>query len=422
MVKKILNNKNFKNGIWMYLLQFFNAVVPLLTIPYITRVLGKEQYGVFSVAFNLIVYLQVAVEYGFGMSATRKVAINKKIDKSKLNKLFSSVFFSRLTILCICGIICVAYCLFYHNNIQLCLSVLTLTLCLVGYCFQTNWLFQGLEEMKFISLINIIARTTSVILVFAFIRKPEHLVMYCFLYAVSPLVSGLLGFVISSVRFNVKLVKVSRHDIVNELRDGFFVFTTQLSAKVFGAIGITFLGIFAVYAEVGVFSAIQKITNIMILAWTPITQVLYPISSKKMSQDFITGKAFVYKMRRLFLPMFAIMALIVSVFSKPLVTLLFGEDYAIHYYWVIPLLLWLVLAINNNFLGIQILLGSGHDKDYSDCFQIGVICSIAFNFLLIYFFKGDGASVAPALSETVLWIALAIKVHNIEKQHRLELP
>lgn len=404
----------------MYLLQFFNAVVPLLTIPYITRVLGKEQYGIFSVAFNIIVYMQVAVEYGFGMSATRKVAINKEINHKRLCKLFSAVLFSRIIILCICGGICFAYCMYYRNNTQLCLSVVTLMLCLVGYCFQTNWLFQGLEEMKYISLINIVARTISVALVFVFIHNPSHLVLYCFLYAISPLVSGLLGFIISIIRYRVKIIRISIQDVINELKDGFFVFTTQLSAKVFGAIGITFLGIFAPYADVGVFSAIQKITNIMILAWTPITQVLYPISSKKMSQDFITGKAFVFKMRRLFLPIFALMALLVAAFSKPLVALLFGSDYAVHYYWVIPLLLWLVLAINNNFLGIQILLGSGHDKDYSKCFQIGVLCSVTFNFLLIYFFKGNGACIAPALSEAVLWIALAVQVHKIDNQQRLK--
>ena len=74
-LKALLQKSSVKNGVWMYLLQAFNTVIPLFTLPYITRILGEDRFGVFSIALNLISYLQVAVEYGFGMSATRKVAL-----------------------------------------------------------------------------------------------------------------------------------------------------------------------------------------------------------------------------------------------------------------------------------------------------------------------------------------------------------
>ncbi|MCB7065273.1 oligosaccharide flippase family protein [Enterocloster citroniae] len=74
-IKSILEKKSVKNGAWMYLLQIFNTIVPLLTLPYITRILGASQYGMFSIAINIITYFQVIVEYGFGMSATRKLPV-----------------------------------------------------------------------------------------------------------------------------------------------------------------------------------------------------------------------------------------------------------------------------------------------------------------------------------------------------------
>ena len=73
-IKKLLLKKSVQNGAWIYALQFFNIVVPLLTLPYITRVLGSSMYGTFSTALNIVSYLQVVVEYGFIMSATREVA------------------------------------------------------------------------------------------------------------------------------------------------------------------------------------------------------------------------------------------------------------------------------------------------------------------------------------------------------------
>ena len=216
------------------------------------------------------------------------------------------------------------------------------------------------------------------------------------------------------VKYRMHLVRITFTEIKQEFLDGFFVFTTQLSAKVFGAIGITFLGLFAPYTEVGIFSAIQKITNVMILAWNPITQVLYPISSGHMSKNFVIGKQFVYKMRRYILPVFVLMAIFVAVFSKFLISLLFGLEFAKFYYWLFPLLLWVIIAINNNFLGIQILLGGGYDKDYSKCFQIGVISTFLLNFILIYFFHGTGASVAPAFSEAILCGLLLWRIRKIE--------
>ena len=100
-VRDIVHKTSFKNGVWMYLLQFFNAIVPMLTIPYITRILGAAQYGVFSMALNIVTYLQVVVEYGFGMSATRKVAL---FERENIDRLFTAVLFSRIFLLILCAV------------------------------------------------------------------------------------------------------------------------------------------------------------------------------------------------------------------------------------------------------------------------------------------------------------------------------
>ena len=411
----LLRKKAFSNGVWLYLLQFFNAVIPLLTLPYVVRTLDTENYGIFSVALNIVVYMQVFVEYGFDMSATRKAALYQ-CDNTKynLNSLFTAVFVIRAFLMLACCAFFAFYAFVYHDDSELCFSVSVLMLSLIGCCLQMNWLFQGLQDMKFISLVSIISRTISVLFIFCFIKNKNDLLLYCFIYSITSVLSGLLSFVISVVKYHMRLVKITFAEIKKEFLDGFFVFTTQLSSKVFGAIGITFLGLFAPYTEVGIFSAIQKITNIMIFAWNPITQVLYPISSENMSKNFVTGKQFVYKIRRFILPVFVLMAVCVAVFSRFLISLLFGSEFATFYYWLFPLLLWVIIAINNNFLGIQILLGGGYDKVYSKCFQIGVMSTLLLNFILIYYFHGTGASIAPALSEIILCGTLLRNIRKIE--------
>lgn len=416
-IKLLINKQTTKNGIWMYVLQFFNLILPIITIPYITRVMGRSAYGTFSIALNIITYLQVIVEYGFGMSATRKVAIN---GKKNINKLFTSVLMSRIILLIICCLISFAYVLIKIENTTLCLSFLILTICLLGYCVQVNWVFQGLQEMKYISIVNIVGRLLSTLLIFVLVRSTNDLLLYCFLYSISPFFSGFIGLSVVHKKYGFRCVKVSLNDIVKELKDGFYVFTTQLSSKVFGSIGVTFLGIYSVSSVVGVYSAIQKIPNVIILLWTPIAQVIYPLSSQHFNNSFGDGIAFVSKIKKHVLPLFIAFAVIISYFGKDIVVILFGVEYSEYYYWLWPLLMWLIVAIDNNFLGIQILLGSGHDEEYGKAFWIGVMCTIIINYLLIRQFGGDGASIAPLLAEVILNLLLRHKIHYVCKSLKLE--
>lgn len=413
-ITKLKDNVAFKNGIWMYLLQFFNAVVPLLTLPYITRMLGTSMYGVFSIAHNVIVYLQVLVDYGFGMSATRKVAIDNNKD---LNKLFTSVFLARLFLLLVCYFVIFVFIAFHEGQDELNFSLLALTPLLIGNTVQMNWLFQGKQDMKYISLVNIISRIISVVLIFVFVRQPSDVILYSFFYSISTFLSGFVGYGISRIKYKIRPVRVSFKDVIMELRDGWLVFTTQFSSKVFGSIGLTFLGIYASTSEVGAFSVIQKIPNILMLGWSPISQVLYPISSKKMKNGWQEGYSFVYKVRKFILPMFIFIAIVICGFAPNVVAIVFGEEYRNYYYWSYPLLAWLIIAINNNFQGVQILLASGHDKEYSGCFQIGVACTILFNFSLIILFKGDGAALGPLLSELTLCVLLQLKIKKINQKN-----
>lgn len=410
-----VSRKTMKNGIWMYLLQFFNTVIPLITLPYVTRILGTTKYGIFSSSFNIIGYLQVVVEYGFAMSATREVALNSK--KSNLNKTFSSVLYSRFFLLFLCLLFSLIYTrMSYVDTVQL-LSYWIMTISLLGITIQGNWIFQGLQDMKYIAIANIISRSITTILIFGFVKTYNDLLVYCFLYALSPVISNVIGLFVIVFKFKVKIIKISIHDILEELKRGWYIFTTQFTSNIFGAIGITFLTMFDSSSTVGIFSAIQKIPNALVLMWTPISTILYPIVSKKMKESFSYGIDFVLKVRRYMLIVIFCIIVILCIFSNQIIDIAFGNAYAKYSYWLIPLLFWLFLSIDNNFWGIQILLGSGHDKEYSICFMVSVIITIVFNFLFIKCWGGIGAALAPFASELLLDIFLILSVKKIKRNY-----
>jgi PST family polysaccharide transporter len=403
--------KVIKNGIFMYLLQFFNTITPLLTIPYITRILGPVGYGSFSMALNIIGYMQVIVEYGFGMSATRKIA--QSHDSSDVQGLFTRVIFSRIILMLFCFLLIAIFFPFYTRFNVWCL--LCLLLCLVGVCFQQTWLFQGLQEMSHIAIINIVSRTLSVILVFALVKTEKDLLLYCILYSVSPLLSGILGFMIARKRYNLSFQKVDIKDIMSELKSGWYVFTTQFSSKIFSSIGITFLGVFTSEYYVGIYSAIQKISIGLLVVWMPISQILYPISSRWLGESFLLGKKKIQKVQVICLFIFGFIVLGLSIAAKMIVVLAFGQSYVDYYWLVMPLLLWVWLGINNNFCGTQILLGSGYDKEYSKCFQMAIIFTVLINLVLICFDGIRGAAFSPLFSELILAVLLNYKIRKISK-------
>ncbi len=411
--KSLFRKRSVKNGIWLYTLQFFNMVLPLVTLPYITRILGASQYGVFSIVLNFVSYLQVVVEYGFALSATRSVALAH--EKDDLSSLFTTVVCSRLVLFVICIMLTVGNILIFDRPLVTNLCFLTLSCSLIGYVLQENWIFQGKQEMKYISICTIIARSVTTLLIFFVIKSPDDILLYCILYSLSPILANLIGTTLAMRRYHLRFVKIEISDLIASLKSGMYIFFSQLSSKVFGAIGVTFLGMFASNKDVGIYSAIYKIPYVIMLLWSPIGQILYPITSKRIAASNVDGYRFIRRIKKYALAFFGVIALGIGAFAKPVTSIAFGKEYASRFYIIYPLLAWDLLGINNNFEGIQTLVGSGCDKEYSRCFQIGVVGTVLFNFIFIYTMGINGAAIAPLVSEGLLALLLHIQIKKIGK-------
>ena len=131
----------------------------------------------------------VVVEYGFAMSATRKVALSDKI-VIHLAKHFQRFF--RCILLMVCFGITVGYIFLNRNQLSQCFCLMILMITLFGNCIQLNWLFQGMQQMKYITIVSMISRTITVIMTFVFVKSINDLFLYCLLYAISPVISGML--------------------------------------------------------------------------------------------------------------------------------------------------------------------------------------------------------------------------------------
>lgn len=410
-ISAFVENKTVSNGIWLYVLQAFNTIFPLITVPYITRVLGAEKYGVFSGAVNMFTYLQSFVEFGFSLSATRQVSIEER--NGELNRLFSLVLWARIMLYGFAWAFVGSYILVVDDTNEAKQALLVLCIGLMAYCIQQNWLFLGKQDMKVVSITNVISRVIATTLIFTFVRSSEDLLVYCVLYSASPFLSNLLGLLVAKKKYNLTIIGVPLKDVIQFLKKNIYIFFTQFGSVVFSSVGVTCLKIFTSDYDVGVYSAIYKIPYVVLLAWGPISQVIFPISCARFSQGSRAGLKFVRNMKVLFLAIFIFLVFLVSIAAKPILNIVVGQEYVEYVFIVYPLLAWVVLGILNNFYGVQTLVAAGRDREYGKCFRYGLFFTVLFSAVFTYIWGIYGAAVAPVFAEGILYMIFRYKVKQI---------
>ena len=402
-LRSLFHIKYIQNSLWLAILQFFNTVVPFVTLPYITRVLGTDKYGVFSLALNWVLYFQVFVEYGFGYTGARRVSLDNGKTKQLL---FSKIITARLLLFCLSAVLVVIVSFAFHATEEQFICMAILFLMILGVAFQLTWLFQGMQEMKLITIINATSRLISVILVFIAVHGVNDLYLYCFCYSATFVVSALIGIIYAMHHYGLKLKLCSVPEAIDEVKDGWYIFISQAMAKVFSGIGTTVLGQVASKSIVGVYSAIYKIPYIMVLLFSPISQAIYPYLSKSYTISIDEGILQVKKISKYVLGFFSVLMLVIILLRNPIANIAFGNDYSDYAIIVLPLSIWFLLSIMNNFLGIQILVASGKQKEYSRCFSISAGASVLLNIFLGKLFSIYGVACAAPVGEGVLTLLL----------------
>lgn len=408
--KKINSSSLFKNGVWLYILQFFQMIMPFITLPYVTRILGVEQYGGFSIALNIIMYFSVVVEYGFNLSGTRKIAL---ADREDYDNIYSGIMLAK-GFLCAMSFIALSFLLYFFNytlNQKKYMGILFLMV--IGSAIQQTWLFQGLQKMKFITISTVIARVFSVIAIFVFVRAESDIGLYCLLYSSTHIISGILSAIITKTQFNISFRIVSLSNIIFELREGFSLFLTSAMAKIMTGVGVTILGVFASEHDVGIYSAMQKIPYILTFSFGPIGQVLYPYVSKQFEISYKKGTATVKKALIGVSGIFGITCVVIIMNAKFIIKLVFGQDYLSSINLIYPLTIWALVSIINNILGIQGLVASGHNKKYTQAFSISSFAVLIFNLVLGIRYTIFGVAYAALISEIVLTFGILYQLKKV---------
>jgi PST family polysaccharide transporter len=407
--KKRLTSNIFSLGV----LQGANYILPLLTVPYLVRVLGPEYFGLLAFATATIAYFMLITDYGFNLSATRQISIHRD-DKDKVNEIYSSVMMIK-TALMIISFGLMSLLVFSFEKFSQHWEVYFITFGMViGQVFFPVWLFQGMERMKYITYLNIGAKAFFTVCIFIFVQEQADYLFVPLLTAMGFIVAGIWSLYLVKKDFNVSFAWQTTATLKFQLIEGWHVFFSSIAISMY-TISTTFiLGLFTNNTVVGYFAAADKIVQAVKGLYAPVSQAIYPLISKKIHEDKQAGLAFIHKTTWIVGTGMFIVSAILFLMAEPIVNLLLGQQYQQSILLLqIMAFLPFIIALSNIY-GIQTMLNLGYKQAFSRILVLAAILGVGLSFALVPLYDGLGTAVTLLIVEVfvtvVMYIYLKVKV------------
>jgi PST family polysaccharide transporter len=406
--KKRLMSNIFSLGV----LQGANYILPLLTLPYLVRVLGVEYFGLLAFATATIGFFVIITDYGFNLSATRQASIHRD-DKLKLNEIFSSVmmiksFFLLLSLLLLCLLLLTVDKFGQHWQVYM----ITFGV-VIGQVLFPVWLFQGLEQMKYITYLNIVAKSFFTVCIFVFVQSQDDYLWVPLLTSLGFVLAGVWSLYLVKAKFDIGFQWQSLETIRFQLTEGWHVFFSSVSISMYTTAVPFILGLFASNAAVGYFSAADKIVQAVKGLFQPVSQAMYPLISQKMTEDKQAGLTFVRKMTWLVGGAMFIMSGLLFVLAEPIVVLVLGAGYQASVVLLKIMAFLPFVIVLSNMLGIQTMLTLGYQKAFSHILLAAALLGIGVGAVLSWLFQAEGAAWSLLIVEILVTLMMWVFVKRV---------
>jgi len=396
-----------ENFLSLSVLQGLNYLLPLITLPYLVRVLGPEKYGLVAFAQAFIAYFGILTDYGFNLSATREISIQRE-NKEKISAIFSSVMLIKFVFLILSFILMSVLVFSIHKFRNEWLLYFLTFGTVLGQVLFPIWFFQGIERMKYITWLNIIAKTIFTVLVFVLIHQKTDYVYVPFLGALGTIISGILALGIIRKHFKVNFHLPSKNEIIHQLREGWYIFISTVAISLYSISNTFILGLFASNTIVGYYSGAEKIINAVQGLLSPISQTIYPHISKIASESKERALKFLQKITILIGSSSFVLSLLIFLLAEVVVKILLGGQY-LESIKVLRILSFLPFIVGlSNIFGIQTMLTFDYKKAFSNILIIASLINITLAFILVPFFFHIGIAFAVLISETFVTIVMFV--------------
>ncbi|MGP9545668.1 oligosaccharide flippase family protein [Psychrobacter sp. AOP7-B1-25] len=280
-----------KNFFSLSVLKLVNAVLPFITLPYLIKVLGLQQYGAIVLALSLIAYFQSITNYGFNLSATREIARHKS-SRQQLSFIYSKTQTSKLYLLLFSLSILVPTVMIVPQFREDLPVYLLMCLMLIGQAMFPEWFFRGVEQMGYITILDLIVKGSFTIGVFVLIKSPEDYWLYPLLFGLGYMFIAILSHFLIIKKFKLSFQLVKRRNVINNLKFGFPLFVNQFMPNFYNNTTSFLVGMLLGKQAVGLFGAVRQLVNVLSVFNSVVSTVVFPYLVRRQDKFNVFSKIY----------------------------------------------------------------------------------------------------------------------------------
>ena len=403
------------NYIYNTIFTSLNLIFPIITLPYVSRVIGVDGIGKVNFSNSIVNYFLMIASLGIPVYGVREIA-KVRNDDEKLSNTFNEIF----SINMLSTIFCIIIYYIMINNIEYFkdnkLLFVVSGFSLVLNILNLDWFYQGIEEYRYIAMRSSIVKLLLIILLFIFVRTEKDYITYAFINVIA--ISG--NNIINAINIR-KIIKISfkNLDVRKRIRPIAILLSIQLAINIYANLDTTMCGILANEVSVGFYSNAVKINRVIVTVVISISTILLPrLSFYIENNNFKDFNIVVNKVFKILL--FIALPIMFGVYflSKEIIIIMFGEKFipAISTLQILSPLIF-VLSIGNLF-GTQVLIPLGKEKKLLISVIAGSMINFILNLLLIPIYNQNGAAFATVIAESVIMI---IQVYFAKKLVKINI-
>lgn len=387
--------KVLKNYLYNLSYQILTIILPIITVPYVTRIFTSEDLGSYGFYYSIVSYFSLFAMLGIGIYGTKQIAAARDVSSTFWN-IYAIQLIASLLALFVYVITLVSIPKM-SGMVPIILGIVLLT-----KMIDISWLFTGKEDFKKITLRNTMVKVAGVISIFTFIKSSEDLYLYIFLIVIFDFLGQFVMWIpakkfIKRPSFDTKIIKKNLHPIV-------LLFLPQVAISLYVVLDRTLLGLLGSYSDVGIYEQGQKLTSILLTVVSSLGAVMLPrvanlLSERKEkeAQNMVRFSFILYNL--IIFPMIFGLIAINEVFIK----IFLGENFQDVKY-VLYIIVFNIMFIGwTNILGYQVLVVRNKNKEFMLSTTIPAFVSVAVNIAVIPFFGYIGASITSVVVETLVF-------------------
>ena len=420
-VKSIFISENNKrllsNIISLGSLQIVNYLLPLITIPYLIRVVGVERFGLISFASAFTMYFVLLSDYGFNLSATKQVSDNRE-NCEEYSRIFCEVLVVKFILVVFSFVFLSLLMMLEFFNEYAVVYFMAFGM-VVGQSLFPVWLFQGMEDMKHIAIINVVSKSFFTALIFVFISSQDDFWKVPLLTSLGFLLGGGYAFLKAISKYKIEVIVPEKSRLVFQLKSGWHVFLSRIYVSMYTTTNTVLLGFMTSNVVVGYYAVAEKILQALSGLFGPVIQAFYPYLANVYRRSKNQFYLVFHRLNMFFLLSAVLLATISWLFADVIVTLLIGKlDESVALLFSILVLSIVTAPFGPSFTNGLLVLGER--EKVSKVVMNTMVVNIILVVPLIYYFEAVGLAVAWVVGQIFHTLLYVYEYRKIIKGLKIE--